>query len=183
MKTMLMVISLVLGSTIPCPTQTMVLHRGSEKFPVRELPDGGRSVVLDGRTYFLVAKEDLAALSAEAEVLRALVTKNDTLFAKHDALLSHYARFEESAETLVRKQESQIEQAESINKAYNELYNELKRIAGMSPWSITGGIGVQTFDTDARIMGALGFGYQHWTAQYQFAQNYNGVLVGFRLAL
>jgi hypothetical protein len=161
----------------------MVLQRGSEKFPVRELPDGGRSVVLDGRTYFLVAKEDLAALSAEAEVLRALVTKNDTLFAKHDALLSHYARFEESAETLVRKQESQIEQAESINKAYNELYNELKRIAGMSPWSITGGIGVQTFDTDARIMGALGFGYQHWTAQYQFAQNYNGVLVGFRLAL
>lgn len=178
-----MTLCLILGCFVLCPGQTMVLQRGIEKFPVRELPDGGRSVVLDGRTYFLVAKEDLAALSAESEVLRALVTKNDTLFAKHDALLSRYARFEESAETLVKKQELQIEQAESINRAYGSIYDELKRIAGMSPWSVAGGIGVNSFDSGPRIMGALGLGYQHWTAQYQFARNYNGVIVGFRLAL
>jgi hypothetical protein len=163
--------------------QSMVLQRGSEKFPVRELPDGGKSVVIDGRTYFLVAKEDLSALSAESEALRALVTKNDTLFPRHDALLARYSRYEDAAETLVTRQESQILQAETINKAYEYLYQDLKRLAGISPWSIAGGIGVQSFDSDTRLMASLGIGYQHWVAQYQFAKNYNGVLVGFRLAL
>ena len=163
--------------------QPLFLQRGSEKFPVRDLPDGGKSVVIDGRTYFLVAKEDLAALSADSEALRALVTKNDTLFAKHDSLLARYARYEDAAGTLVTRQESQILQAEKINKAYDDLYNDLKRLAGMSPWSITGGIGVQSFDSDTRLMGSLGIGYQHWVAEYQFAKNYVGVLVGFRLNL
>ena len=167
----------------PALAQPMFLQRGSEKFPVRDLPDGGKSVVIDGRTYFLVAKEDLSALSAESEALRALVSKNDTLFAKHDSLLAKYARYEDAAETLVSRQESQVLQAEKINKAYDDLYNELKRLAGVSPWSVAGGIGVQSFDSDTRLMASLGIGYQHWIAQYQFAKNYNGVLVGFRLAL
>ncbi len=163
--------------------QSMVLQRGSEKFPVRELPDGGKSVVIDGRTYFLVTKEDLSALSAESEALRALVTKNDTLFAKHDALLARYSHYEDAAETLVTRQESQILKAEQINKAYDDLYQALKRLAGLSPWSIAGGIGVQSIDSDTRLMASIGIGYQHWVAQYQFAKNYSGVLLGFRLAL
>ena len=163
--------------------QPMVLQRGSEKFPVRELPDGGRSVTIDGRTYFLVSKEDLSALSAESEVLRAVVNKNDTLFAKHDALLSRYARYEEAAESLVTRQQMQIQQSEAITHAYHDVYEDLKRMAGISPWSLSAGIGVQSFDSDARMMASLGIGYQHWVAQYQFASKYNGVLVGFRLIL
>ena len=164
-------------------TQPLFFQRGSEKFPVRDLPDGGKSVVIDGQTYFLVAKEDLSALSAESEAFRALGTKNDALLAKHDTLLARYSRYEDAAETLISRQESQLLQSEKINKAYDDLYNELKRLAGISPWSIAGGIGVQSFDSDTRLMASLGFEYQHWTAQYQFAKNYNGVLVGFRLAL
>jgi hypothetical protein len=162
--------------------QSMFFQRGPDKFPVRVLPDGGRSVVIDGQTYFLVAKEDLSALSAESEALRAVVTRNDTLFAKHEALLSRYARYEDAAETLTTRQESQLLQAEKINRAYDDLYNELKRIAGISPWSIAAGIGVQSFDSEMRLAGSLGIGYRHWTAQYQFARKYEGVLVGFRLA-
>jgi hypothetical protein len=164
-------------------SQALFLQRGSDKFPVRDLPDGAKSVVIDGRTYFLVAKEDLSALAAESEALRALVTKNDTLFAKHDSLLAQYSRYEDAAETLMARQESQLLQSEKINKAYDELYNEMKRLAGISPWSIAGGIGVHSLDSDTRLMASLGIGYQHWVAQYQFAKNYNGVLVGFRLAL
>jgi hypothetical protein len=167
----------------PALAQPMFLQRGTEKFPVRDLPDGGKSVVIDGRTYFLVTKEDLSALSAESESLRALVTKNDTLFAKHDALLARYSRYEDAAETLITRQESQVLQSEKINKAYEDLYRELQRLAGVSPWSIAGGIGVHSFDSDTRLMASLGIGYQHWIAQYQFAKNYNGVLVGFRIAL
>lgn len=163
--------------------QPMLLLRGTDKFPVRELSDGGRSVVIDGRTYFLVAKEDLADLSAESEPLRSLVTTNDTLFAKHNGLLARYASYEDAAETLVVRQESQLAQEEKINKAYDNLYSDLKRLTGMSPWSVTGGIGVQSFDSDTRLAGLFGVGYQHWVAQYQFAKSYNGVLVGFRLGL
>jgi hypothetical protein len=164
-------------------SQALFLQRGSDKFPVRDLPDGAKSVVIDGRTYFLVAKDDLSALAAESEALRAVVTKNDTLFAKHDALLARYSRYEDAAETLMSRQESQLLQSEKINKAYDELYNEMKRLAGISPWSVAGGIGVHSLDADTRLMASLGIGYQHWVAQYQFAKNYNGVLVGFRLAL
>lgn len=164
-------------------SQSLFLQRGSEKFPVRDLPDGGKSVVIDGRTYFLVAKEDLSALSEESEALRALARKNDTLFAKHDAILARYARYEDAAETLVTRQETQIAQAEKVNKAYDDLYRDLKRLAGMSVWSVTGGIGVQSIDANTKLMGSLGLGYQHWLAQYQFAKNYRGVLVGFRLGL
>jgi hypothetical protein len=163
--------------------QQMFIQRGNEKFPVRDLPDGGKSVVIDGRTYFLVAKEDIAALSAESEALRALGSKNDTLFAKHDAVLARYSRYEAAAETLVTRQESQTLQAEKINEAYEELYQDLKRLAGISPWSIIAGVGVQSVDSDTRLMGSLGIGYQHWLAQYQFGKNYSGVLVGFRLPL
>jgi hypothetical protein len=173
----------LLSASTPASAQPMILQRGSDRFPVRDLPDGGKSVVIDGQTYFLVAKDDLAALSAESEVLRALVTKNDTLFARHDALLARYARYENAAETLVTRQESQLMQAEKVNKAYEDLYSDLKRIAGISPWSIAGGIGVQSFDSETRLVGSLGLGYQHWTAQYQFARKYEGVLVGFRLNL
>jgi hypothetical protein len=164
-------------------SQPLFLQRGSEKFPVRELPDGGKSVVVDGRTYFLVPKEDLAALSAESEGLRALVTKNDTLLAKHDALLARYAHYESSAETLVARQEIQLTQAENINKAYGDLYNDLKRITGISPWSLTAGIGVQSIESDTKLMGSVGLGYQHWLAQYHFAKSYSGVVIGFRLNL
>ncbi len=163
--------------------QQLSFQRGTEKFPVRELPEGGKSVVIDGRTYFLISKEDLAALSAESETLRALVSKNDTLFAKHDALLARYAHFESATETLVTRQQSQILQAEKINKASEALYEDLKRLAGISPWSVIGGMGVLSIDSDTRLTGSLGFGYQHWLAQYQFGKKYSGVLVGFRLAL
>ena len=163
--------------------QQMFLQRGSDKFTVRDLPDGGRSVVIDGRTYFLVPKEDLSALSAESEALRALVSKNDTLFARHDALLVRYSHYESAAETLVTRQESQIRLAEQINKNYEDLYNEMKRLTGRSSWSVAGGVGVQSFESDTRLMASLGIGYQHWIAQYQFAKNFNGVLVGFRIGL
>jgi hypothetical protein len=163
--------------------QQLFLQRGSERFPVRDLPDGGKSVVIDGQTYFLVAKEDLTALSAESESMRALVAQNDTLLAKHDAVLARYSNYENAAETLITRQESQVQQAEKINQAYNELMNELKRLAGMNPWSIAGGVGVQSFDSQTKLMASLGVGYQHWVAQYQFAKNYSGVLVGFRIGL
>lgn len=164
-------------------SQPLCLMRGTEKFPIRELPDGGKSVVVDGRTYFLVPKEDLAALSAESEGLQALVAKNDTLLAKHDALLSRYVRYETAAETLVTRQEAQLAQAEKINRAYDDLYNDLKRITGVSPWSITAGIGIQSFEADTKLIGSVGLGYQHWLAQYQFAKSYSGVLVGIRVNL
>ena len=163
--------------------QSLYVLRGTERFPVRDLPDGGKSVVIDGRTYFLVSKDDLSTLSAESEALRALSTKNDTLFARNDSLLARYSRYEDASETLIARQGSQLVQAEKMNKAYEDLYEDLKRLAGVSPWSIAGAVGVQSFDSDTRIMAALGIGYQHWTAQYQFAKNYNGILVGFRLGL
>jgi len=183
MKTLLPLILLILFCAPFAPGQSMVLQRGSDRFPVRDLPDGAKSVLIDGRTYFLVAKEDLSALSAESEALHALVSNNDTLFAKHDALLARYARYESAAETLVCRQETQILQSEKINKAYVDLYQDLKRLAGMSPWSIDGGIGVLSFDSDTRLMASLGIGYQQWLAQYQFAKNYSGVLVGIRVSL
>jgi hypothetical protein len=166
-----------------CSGQTMTIQRGAERFPVRELPDGGKSVTINGRTYFLVAKEDLAALSAESEVFRSLVTKNDTLFAQHDALLLRYARYEEAAESLLKKHDAQIQQAEAMNVAYKDLYTDLKRMAGLSPWTVSAGLGIQSIDSEVRILYAVGVGYQHWVAQYQFARNYSGMLVGFRLAL
>jgi len=164
-------------------SQPLILQRGSERFPVRELPDGGRSVVMDGRTYFLVAKEDLKSLSEESEAMRALVSKNDTLFAKHGALLERYARYETAAESLVTRQQTQIVQAEKISRAYDDLYQDMKRLAGISPWSITVGVGTQTPDENMKLMGAVGLGYQQWSAQYQFAKNYAGVLIGFRISL
>ncbi len=170
------------ASSLLC-SQPMVLLRGSEKFPVRDLSDGGRSVVIDGKTFFLVAKEDLAALSAESELSRARETKNDTLIARHEALLARYAIYQAAADSLVTKQEQQVRQSELINKSYDDLYQQLKRLTGISPWSITAGIGVQSFDANTRFMGSVGLGYQHWIAQYQFAKNYDGVLVGFRLTL
>ncbi len=163
--------------------QQLFVLRGSEKFPVRDLPDGGRSVVMDGRTYFLVAKEDLTALSAESEALRALASRDDTLMAKHEGLLARYTRYESAADTLVARQERQIRQAERINEGYRDLYQDLKRLAGISPWSLIAGAGAFTSGTDTRLMGAVGVGYEHWLAQYQFAKDYSGVLVGFRLSL
>lgn len=183
MKILANVLALTLLCTCLSNSQSMVIQRGADKFPLRDLPDGGKSVTIDGRTYFLVSKEDLAALAAESEALRALVSKNDTLFAHHDALLAKYARYEAAAETLATQQDRQILLAENINKAYAEIYNDLKRIVGISPWSISGGVGINSFDPRTSLMGAVGLGYEHWTAQYQFAKNYNGVLVGFRLAL
>ncbi len=176
------VLCLSLYSTVAV-AQPMFLQRGPDKFPVRELPDGGKSVVIDGRTYFLVAKEDLAALTQESESMHALATGNDSLLAGQHRLLDRYARYEAAADTLVTRQGAQIEQAEKIAKTYDELYQDLKRLAGISPWSITAGIGVQTPDASARLMGSLGLGYRHWVAEYQFAKNYSGVVVGFRLNL
>ncbi len=170
-------------STSSASAQPMFLLRGSEKFPVRDLPDSGRSVVIDGKTFFLVAKEDLAALSAESELSRARETKNDTLIVRHEALLARYAIYQAAADSLVTKQEQQVRQSELINKSYDDLYQQLKRLTGISPWSIAAGIGVQSFDANTRLMGSVGLGYQHWIAQYQFAKNFDGVLVGFRLAL
>ncbi len=163
--------------------QQMYFQRGPDKFPVRDLPDGAKSVVIDGRTYFLVAKEDLAALSSESEALRALVAKNDSLFAKHDALLARYANYEAAAETLTTRQETQMRQAERVHQAYEDLYLDMKRLAGLSPWSLLGGVGVCSSGADTRLMGSVGVGYQQWLAQYQFARDYSGVIVGFRLSL
>lgn len=163
--------------------QPMFLQRGAEKFPVRELPDGGKSVVVDGKTFFIVAKEDLAALSAQSELLQSRESKSDSLIARHESLLARYATYQSASDSLIVKQEQQIRQSELINKAYDDLYNQLKRLTGISPWSMSAGIGVQSLNADTRLMGAVGVGYQHWIAQYQFAKNYEGVLVGFRMTL
>ncbi len=164
-------------------SQSMVLQRGSEKFPVKELPDGGRSVVVDGRTYFLVAKEDLAALTRESESMHARAAGTDTLIAVQNRLLEQYARYESVADTLATRQDLQIQQAEKIARTYDEFSQDLKRLAGFSSWSITAGIGLQTPDANAKLMGSVGVGYRHWMAEYQFAKNYGGVVVGFRMNL
>jgi hypothetical protein len=164
-------------------SQPLFLLRGSEKFPVKELPDGGKSVDIGGRTYFLVAKEDLAALTQESESLRALNARNDSLLAGQSRLLERYAHYEIAADTLVTRQESQIEQSEKIAKTFDEIYRDLKRMAGLSPWSVTAGIGVRSPDASAKLMGSVGLGYRHWMAEYQFAKNYTGVVVGFRVSL
>ena len=164
-------------------SQPLYLQRGSEKIPFRDLPDGGKSVVIDGRVYLLVAKDDLATMTEESEAFRALARKNDTLSATFDTLLDRTARYEATAETIVTRQDAQLAQAEKIIRTYDDIYSDLKRLAALSPWSVTAGIGVQTVDTDPKLMGSLGLGYQHWVAQYQFAKQYSGILVGFRLSL
>jgi hypothetical protein len=163
--------------------QSLVIQRGTDRFPMRDLPNGTRSVQIDGRTYILVTKDDLAVMSAETEVLRASGTRNDTLLSKLTEILHQYEHFEESSASLVRKQADQIAQSEKISAAYREVYQELKSMAGISSWSILGGVGLQTFDSETKILYALGVEYRHWHAQYQVGSHYNGMIVGFRLSL
>ncbi len=115
--------------------------------------------------------------------MHALASTRDSLLAGQNRLLERYARYEAAADTMVTRQDAQIRQSEKISETYDMLYQDLKRLVGMSPWSVTAAIGVQSPDATTKLMGSFGIGYQHWIAEYQFAKNYSGVIVGFRLVL
>jgi len=38
-------------------------------------------------------------------------------------------------------------------------------------------------ESETRLTGSLGLGYEHWLAQYQFGRDYAAVMVGFRVSL
>jgi hypothetical protein len=184
MRTMILLIVVMGSIATQTQAQELVLMRGDEIIQGSQIDEDSWSFRIQGEEYLLAKKSLIAELSKKIELLQADTTHLQKIIAAKDTLLKSFDTYEKSAEEHIQTQKELITTADSLYTGYKDLYHDLKRIVGLSTFSLTPGIGILNLTNDDwKLIGSLGIGYHDWLGQFQFGKDYKGIVVGFRWTL
>lgn len=180
----ILIILLIAISCTATYAQDVIIKYDGQNLQVVKERDKIWKVIIDGEEYLLLPQEIIAGLSKKIEDQKAVIEHRDTLLAIQKRLIQGYERFENAANEHISNQEKIIEKADELYTGYKSLYSDLKKISGLSKYSILAGVGLaQVTENEWKPIVSFGFGYRNWYAQYQLRKNYGCLVVGFRLPL
>ena len=134
-------------------------------------------------TYVLMTKEDLSEMSEKNRKLEAELQLVKDSAAAAEKLLAKYEQYQTKADSHLTVQTNTLEVADSLYRGYKDLYSDLKPLITRPSFSFVPGIGVAIPDGNAQIVGAVGFRYNRFTAQYLIGKDFSGGMVGFDIPL
>jgi hypothetical protein len=131
----------------------------------------------------LMNMKDFNKLIAEIEYLRADTAKTRRIIDVNNDLISKYENYEAKADSHIVVQEKLIDTADSLYKGYKDLYSDLKKIYGISTFSLIPGVGLLDLPSEDRrtFVGSIGVEYNKWQGQFQLGKNYKAIVVGLRI--
>ncbi len=153
--------------------QQILLNKAGEKIWVAEI---------NGELFYLVPKAEVDSLTKKIAQQKAIIARNQKVLASYDSLLNTYSEFENAARHHVQVQEKLIQTSDSLYRAYQQLYQDVKKLVGMSNFSLIGGAGLNRLNSSEwGLVGSMGVEYRNWQGQFQFGKDFRGLIVGFRL--
>ncbi|MFQ5753713.1 MAG: hypothetical protein ACE5HI_17120 [bacterium] len=167
---------------IQTQAQELILMHDQERIQARKLDKSSWSFNIDGEEFLLMKKEDIASLTKQIKLLENDVERFKKVIDAKESLLNAFETYELKADEHIKTQTALIDTAESLYSGYKLLYNDVKKLIGVSTFSFAAGVG-WTIPPEAhsRPVGSLGVGYQNWIALYQFGKKYHGISVLYRL--
>lgn len=165
--------------------QEIAITRDGEMLPATKGATKLWHVQMDGEDFFLLQRSKVDGLTRKIDSLKAVNERHEKVLAAYDSLLKKYATFEESANEHIDTQKALIQTADSLFTGYKSLYTDLKKVVGLSTFSLATGVGwvLPPGEPNSRPVGAVGLGYQNWIGMYQFGKDFHGVTVYYRLPL
>lgn len=178
-KLFLIILLLFLSWTIYA--QDLIIKRNTQSIPAVKVDEKIWHATIDGEEFFLLPRATVDSLTKKIFKQKAIIEHHETVMAVTDSLIKKYENFEQRANTHIQDQKLLISVADSLYIGYKELYKDLKQVVGISTYSLIGGVGlVNPPGRNWQPVGSLGVGYYNWQAQYQFGNDYHGIIVGFR---
>jgi len=169
----------LLGAWAAAPAQDLVVRRGNENLPAVKVDEKIWLLRLDGEEYFILQRSTIDTLTKRIAIKDAVIARHEKVLAAQDTLLRKYTVFEKAANEHIDTQKKLITTADSLYTGYKSLYEDLKRLIGLSSFAVTAGVGLADPPGGGwRPIGTLGVGLQNWWAQYQFGKDHRGIMVG-----
>jgi len=165
-----------------CLAQNLTVGRDGERVEARSLGEHRWSFELEGRTYFIVAKDDLKDLAQEAETATAGAVARGNLLACHDTLLQRISEYRSVTARYLQSQEEVVTTGRRLTAATQEAYREALALAGLNPFSLTGGLSLFRTGETVAVAGTVGLAYRSFLGQVHIGAGFQGVSVGLRLA-
>ncbi len=160
--------------------QDLVVRRGNETLAATKVDDKIWLLRMDGEEYFILQRGTVDTLTKRIAIKEAVIQRHEKVLAAQDTLLRKYGVFESAANEHIAVQKELITKADSLYTGYKSLYNDLKKVIGLTSFAVTGSFGlVDPPGGGVRPVGAIGVSFQHWLAQYQFGKEFRGVMVGY----
>jgi hypothetical protein len=141
--------------------------------------DMGDSVMI------LMNMQDFNQLITEIRYLQADTTKSQKIIAAKNELIEKFEKYQAKADTHIVVQQELISKADSLYVGYKGLYTDLKKIYGMSKFSIIPGVGLMNPPNEENwdFIGSVGVEYEKWQGQFQFGKQYKAVVIGRRFPI
>lgn len=118
------------------------------------------------------------ARAQEAETQRL----KEILQAK-EALIASFESYESAADEHIEVQKALVSTADSLYTGYKGLYQDLKKLYPNHTLSLIPGLGYYDLPEKNGVMLSLGLDYKKVQGQFQFAEDYKGVVIGYRIPL
>ena len=161
-------------------SQDLTVRRGAETLTATKVDDKIWLLRMDGEEYFILQRSTVDTLTKRIAIKDAVIERHEKVLAAQDTLLGKYATFENAANQHIAVQKALIDTAETLYTGYKSLYNDLKKVIGLTSFAVTGSFGlVDPPGGSVRPVAAIGVSFQHWLAQYQFGKDFKGVMVGY----
>lgn len=179
--TIAMLFVLLLGADISrAQSDLTIIFQGDTVKAQRQKPDRKVWIVeLKGEKFYLVRDSVVRSLSFDADSALKIVERHEEVLRAQQALLGKYQSFESAAEAHVAKQNEIILTGDSLYRGYKRLYEDLKKVAGVSTWSVSASL-MPFWNSDTPVLFSLGVGYFNWSLQYVGGKNHDGILIGYR---
>ncbi len=178
------IIAIVLSTimfSVAATAQEMAIVRDGVRIQGRKIDDTTWLFNVGGQEFLLMQKSWVEALSKKVELLENDLTRSEKVIAAKDTLLKRFETYEQKADAHIEVQKELINTADSLYTGYKSLYHDLKKIAGLSTFALTAGVGlIDPPGASWRPVGSLGVGINNWMAQFQFGKEYRGLVVGVR---
>lgn len=165
--------------------QDLIIKRGDQNIAGRKIDDDNWLFSIEGESFLLMKKVQLDTLVKKYKLLENDLDRTKKVIAAKDTLLEAFSSYEIRAESHIATQKQLINTADSLYVGYKGLYNDLKKMLGLtSTFSVVGGFGViDPPNAGWRPVVSAGFGVGNWIGQFQLGKDYKGLFFGAQLPL
>ena len=149
------------------PDEDLLLQRGRQTISLIDQGDSTWSALMDGTDFILLPKRDIDTLLARIKRQRAVIERHEEVIAAQREALGRYEDFEMAAKSHVDTMKGLIEAGNDLYTGYQDLYNDLKDLQGISSFSLTAGIGLvdPPLRASPRLTGIIGAEYRRTWVQ------------------
>jgi len=183
MKKLAAIALLIVLSTTTLKAQDRIMVKGKT---ILGRPSGSDAWVFQDSSDTLIAIKfsEYKELNKMIEELLLQEKRMEAIIKAKDELRETIENYEQKADNHIDVQTRLISTADSLYQGYKSLYTDLKKIFGVSKFSLIvgGGVGRVSGD-DVRPFGNVGAEYQKFQGNLQFGSGYKGISLGYRIPI